>query len=187
MARRQQTQKKKVGIDAIKDAADRASQSVPESTEAVEFTELGISEDTSEGTPQTTTEDLDKGTEDTTGSLPAQATGPASAETPTSIPPAASKPASSPATKAPAPTPLNFFARAEECPAALAVLSERQGFAGHSEEYRDSMREMVPCQVIEPLKCRIGLTFQADFPKAKVVMLPRWFAVSYPNHLVIKG
>lgn len=124
---------------------------------------------------------------DTETKLPQQATGPASA--PESNPEAAgSRPASTPAPTPVRRSPIDFLARADKCPPLLEQMNETQKdkYHGHPPEYAEYMTTLVPTQVIERIAGRIGLRFTFDFPRAAVLMLPRWFAVSYPDSLVIK-
>lgn len=119
--------------------------------------------------------------------LPEQATGPASA--PESNPEAAgSRPASTPAPSPVRRPAIDFLARADKCPELLAQMNEAQKdkYQGHPPEYAEYMTTLVPTQAIERITGRIGLRFTFDFHRGTVIMLPRWFAVSYPDALVIK-
>lgn len=120
--------------------------------------------------------------------LPPQATGPASS--PESMPPpAGEKPASvSPRAAVVRSHPIDFRSRAESCPKAILDLHEKQASAykGHPAEYADYMQTMVPCQLITDLKGRIGVKCEFNFRRSQVVTLPRWFATTFPAAIVIK-
>lgn len=167
-----------------KNRANRMSFDTPpevEEDEAIEQSDAVDQEQQDEQEPeQETTES------DTAQGLPQQAQGPASS--PSSSPQAAG---SEPATSTPQPKrrgPIDFTARAAPCPPLLAQMNEaqRDKYHDHSAEYAESMTQLVPCQAVEPISGRIGLRFTFSFKRADVIFLPRWFALTYPQALVIK-
>lgn len=149
-----------------------------EEADAIDTAEEGVTDgQESEQTPTEST---------TSTSLPEQATGPASA--PESTPEAAG---ATPASAPPVPRrrgPIDFAARAKPCPPPLSQMNDVQKdkYHNHPPGYAEAMTQLVPCQAIERIAGRIGLRFTFDFPRGEVIFLPRWFALTYPDTLVIK-
>jgi hypothetical protein len=59
-------------------------------------------------------------------------------------------------------------------------------FASRGEAYAKEMTREVRAQVIADLSGCIGIGCAFNFKRGEVLLLPYWFAVSYPKHIVVK-
>lgn len=66
------------------------------------------------------------------------------------------------------------------------IPNDRAQFPSMSDEQAAEATREVRCQIIAELKGCLGLTCQFHFMRGQVLLLPKWFAVSYPKNIVIK-
>ncbi len=90
---------------------------------------------------------------------------------------------------------IDYAARAKPCPPWLlkrndqwlATESKREESARHPEDYLEHMTAVVPCQIIvDELKGQLGMGGKFHFRRSEVILLPRWFGMSYPNAIIVK-
>lgn len=67
-----------------------------------------------------------------------------------------------------------------------AIPNDIAMFASRGESYAKEMTREVRAQVILDLRGCIGINCQFDFKRGDVLLLPLWFAQSYPKNLVVK-
>lgn len=67
------------------------------------------------------------------------------------------------------------------------IPNDPETFSALGKERQAEMVKLVPCHFIQDLQGCIGLSVRFKYTKNEVVSLPYWFALSYPNHIIVRG